>query len=257
MATGSIIDMTNRSLASIGARAQVQSLNEGSVESNAASIFITPVFESLARSAKWNCLRKQAALSLIAAAAGTPENPQGTTTPYPPNPWRYSYQVPGDSLFIRQILPPPAILQSGGIPIFPIINNPTGYGPNARYEVAYGTDAFGNAAQVVLTNLSQAQAVYTVNQPNPQFWDSLFQQAFVASLAAYLVPALSLDKSLMTMQIGSAERLIAQARAMDANEGSISQEREASWIEARSGGVNYIGFNTPFLNYDSSMIWPM
>ena len=114
MATGSIIDLCNRSLLSIGARAQIQSLNEGSTESNAANVLITPVFESLARAAKWNCLRKQAALSLIAAAPGTPENPQGTTTPYPPNPWRYSYLVPIDSLFIRQLLPPPAIFRAGG-----------------------------------------------------------------------------------------------------------------------------------------------
>lgn len=193
-------------------------------------------------------------MSLIAAAPGTPENPQGTTTPYPPTPWRYSYLVPSDSLFVRQLLPPASILQSGGVPIFPVVNNPTGYGINAQYEVAYGTDSFGNPAEIILTNLSQAQGIYTVNQPNPQFWDSLFQQAFVASLAAYLVPALSLDKSLMQMQIAIAERLIAQARAMDANEGVITQEREASWIAARGGYPTPFGHNA-FSEY--SMIWPM
>ncbi len=215
----------------------------------------------MARSAKWNCLRKQASLSLVAAAPGTPENPQGLVTHYPPNPWFYSYLVPGDSLFIRQIIPPPNMLQnSSGVPIFPV-NNSLVYGPWARrdirYEVAYGSDSNGNPAEVVNTDQSQAQAIYTVNQPNPAFWDSLFQQAMVASLAAFLVPALALDKALMQMQIGVAERMIAQARAADGNEGSISQNREAEWIAARNGESSSwaMGANGPNLNY-SGMSWP-
>jgi len=97
-----------------------------------------------------------------------------------------------------------------------------------------------------------------VNQNNPQFWDSLFQQAVVAALAAFLVPALSLDKSLMQMQIGIADRLIAQARAMDGNEGITSQNQEASWIRARNGetGGYAIGQNGPFLNYEN-VAWPV
>lgn len=262
MATGTIVDIVNRALGSIGARAQVQNLNEGSTESNAANVFFTPTFESLARSARWNCLRKQASLTLVAAAPGTPENPQGANTPYPPNPWYYSYLVPPDSLFIRQLIPPPSTLSnSSGAPVFPV-NNYTPYYPRAQraipYEVAYGVDQFGNAAQVVNTGLSQAQAIYTVNQPNPQFWDSLFQQAMVASLAAYFVPALTLDKALMQMQIGIADRLIAQARAMDGNEGTVSQDRTADWIAARNGesGPWGVGFNTPWLNYEA-MPWPL
>jgi hypothetical protein len=259
MASGSIVDLTNRALASIGSRSQVQSLNEGSAESNAANIFITPVFETLARTARWGCLKKQAQLSLIAAAPGTPENPEGATTPYPPQPWRYSYSLPSDCLFVRQLIPPPVVLPDGATPIFPTLNTPGWFwNKNIRYEVAYGTDALGNNAQIILTNLTQAYAIYTVNQPNPQFWDSMFQQAFVASLAAYLVPALSLDKPLMQMQIGIAEKLIMQARAVDGNESPVSQSREASWISARNGssGILGVGQNGPFLNYEQ-MSWPL
>lgn len=261
MATGNIIDIVNRSLGSISARAQVQNMNEGSTESNAASLFFTPTFESLARSAQWGCLKKQAQLTLVAAAPGTPENPQGTITPYPPSPWYYTYLIPGDSLYIRQLLPPPNVINNtGGTPVFPV-NNYIPYQSWARknipYEIAYGQDQFGNPAQVINTYLSQAQAIYTVNQPNPVFWDSLFQQAMVSSLAVFLSASVSGDKQLTQIQKQTAETLIVKARSMDGNESPTSQERDADWISARNGssGAWGVGFNGPNLNYES-MIWP-
>ena len=70
-------------------------------------------------------------------------------------PWRYSYLVPSDSLFVRQLIPPPSMLQgTGGVPIFPN-NNYVPYSPYARrhipFEVAYGTDQNGNGIQIINT----------------------------------------------------------------------------------------------------------
>lgn len=262
MATGDIISIVNRSLGSISARSNVQNLNEGSTESNAAALYYQSTFEALARTAKWDCLEKQATLTLLFAAPGTPENPQGVTTPYPPNPWFYSYAVPADSLFVRQLVPQRQQLQSGsGVPIFPVNN----YLPNAQgilnrripYKVAYGQDASGNGLQVINTNLRQAQALYTVNQPNPIFWDSLFQQAMVATLSVFLSSSVSGDKALTQLQKATAEGMIANARAADANEGTISQERQAEWIAARSGasGPWGVGYNTSTVNYEN-IAWP-
>lgn len=258
MATGTILSICQRSLAAIGARANISTLNENSTEANNCNILFTPTFESLARSARWGCLRKQTPLTLVAAAQGTPENPLGTSLPFPPNPWLYSYLLPPDCLFVRQlILPPPQLQNGSGVPIFPV-NNSVGYSPRLnrliRYETALGQDQLGNPASVILTNLTQAQGIYTANQPNPTFWDSLLQQAMVASLGAFLVPALSLDKALMNIQIQIAEKMIAQARAMDANEEIVTQDREASWISARSGESGFWGqeFNTGYI----SMAWP-
>lgn len=263
MATGSIIDIANRSLGSISARAQIQSLNEGSVEANAVNTFYQSTFEALARSARWGCLKKQTpnGLTLVASAPGTPTNPQGATTPYPPNPWLYSYLVPFDSLFIRQLIPPRPVLQNGsGTPIFPT-NNYVGWSCGQRhqipYEIAYGEDQNGNPAQTINTNLGGALAIYTVNQPNPQFWDSLFQQAMVASLSVFLSSSVSGDKAMTQLQMASAKELIVTARTMDGNENPVSQDREAEWISARNGesGPWGIGYNGPFLNYD--MPWPV
>ncbi len=259
MASGSVLTIWNRSLGSIGARAMVQSQNEGTAESIACNTFYQSTLESLSRAANWGCLKKQASLTLLLSAPGTPNNPAGTLTPWPPNPWLYTYMVPSDSLYVRKMVPPPQLLSTtGGVPIYPQgVYFDWGRGTDCiiPYEIAYGSDSAGNALEVINTNLGAAQAIYTVNQPNPQFWDSTFQSAMVASLAAYLVPALSLDKGLMQAQIGIAKDLISQARARDGNESPTTQAREAPWIAARTGGTRLFGYNTPTLNYEMS--WPV
>lgn len=253
--------IVNRSLLGIGSRSQISNLNENSKEANAAATLYTPTYEQIARSAYWNCFRKQATLSLLKAANGTPENPQGTSLPFPPTPWLYSYQIPADSLKIRTLVPslPSA---AGGIPvtggaIASPIYLPTGEG-QIPFAVAYDVDANNNPIQVVLTNQSQAQAVYTVNQPNPSIWDSQFQGAMVAGLGAFFVPALTLHLPLMQIAIQAAERIITAARTSDANEGIVSQNREADWIRARRQGsyfINGYGGGQCWGGYDN-VCWP-
>lgn len=242
----SIISISNRSLLAVGARAQIGSLNEGSTESNACSTLFLPTYEALARAAKWNCFRAQITLSLLAAATGTSENPNGTTLPLPPNPWLYQYLYPVQCLALR-FLVPSSPATATGVPPTPVsLAAPIFIPGNGQipFEVAYGTDPTGNPLNVILTNQQQAQAVYTIDQPDPSNWDSQFQAAMVSSLAAYLVPALSLDLSLMQMSIKNAESIIAQARATDANEATISQDSVPDWIRARAAGagVGWYGY---------------
>lgn len=238
MSAQSIVSISNIALLSIGAQAQISSLNEGSTQSNACSQLFQFVYEMLSRTALWNCLRQQSTLSLIAAAVGTPENPQGTTLPLPPPPWLYSYQLPSACLRARYVVP--TIPSTGSTPISPALLYATTMIPNQGqipFRVAYSTDSSGNPLQIVLTNLSQAQLVYTVNQPNPQIWDAAFTAAMVASLAAWLVPALSSNMPLMGMQQKIAERLIAEARISDGDEGTTSQDHIPDFIRARNGGA--------------------
>lgn len=238
MATADILSIYNRSLLSIGSQAQVSSLSEQSTQANACNVLFTPCFESLARSAYWNCLRAQTTLSLIAAQAGTPENPDGVTLPLPPTPWLYSYQLPSDSLQARFIVPSLPTSAIGNPPISAaMISSPTCLPTETiPFRIAYATDINSNPIQIVLTNQTQAQLVYTVNQPNPQIWDSMFQSAMVASLAAYLVPALSLNIPLGQMQAKIAEQLIEQARVRDGDEGTTDQSSIPDWIYARNVG---------------------
>jgi hypothetical protein len=247
-----ILSIVNRALLQTGSRTQISSLSEGSIQSNTANVLYQPTFEALARAAYWNCLRKQAVLTLLAAAAGTPENPTGTTMPVPPFPWLYSYQVPSDSLRIRFIVPVfnlalngiPQMTGNTGI-VTPILAT----GAQIPFVVSYDTDSSGNPREIILCNQSQSQAVYTVNQPNPQLWDSQFQAAMVASLSVYFIQALNMNMPLLQGAVAQAQRMIDQARISDGNEGTQSQSRQASWISAR-GRLN----NIPFYgvaNYDN------
>lgn len=255
MSSQSVISTCNISLLAIGARAQISSLNEGSTQSDACSALYTFVFETLARSAYWNCLRRQAPLTLLQAAAGTPENPQGTTLPLPNVPWSYGYQQPADCLMSRYLVP--SLPTAGTSNISPAmrpapLNIPLRQIP---FVVAYGNDISGNPLNLILTNLCKAQLVYTVNQSNPSVWDSSFTAAFVASLAAWLAPALSLNMALMAAQMQIAERLIGEARIRDGNEGSNSQDNLPDWQAARSGGYGYS--DGCYNNYGyNGMCWP-
>lgn len=236
------LDIANRALLSIGARVQISSLNpsDGSAEANAVSTLWTPTFEALARAAHWNVFRKQIILSLVAAAAGTTENPSGTLFITPPTPWTYAYAYPSDCLAIRYIVPSLPSGAAGSIPQTTINNGAALFFPNNEGQIDYAIstfqDATNNTIIVVLTNQSQAQAVYTANYPNPALWDSQFQAAMVSSLGAYLVPALSLSIPLMQLSIATAEKIIAQARARDGNEGVTVMDHVPDFIRARTGG---------------------
>lgn len=261
MATGDVLSICNRALLAIGARAQVSDISpsDGSTEADACAVLFTPTFEALARAAYWNCLRDQVPLTLLAAAPATPENPQGTTLPYPPTPWLYSYLSPPESLAARFIVP--SLPATGNTPISPALIPAATWLPTQQqipFKVAYGRDSNNNPVSVILTNQTQAQLVYTINQPNPSLWDSQFQAAMVAALAAYLVPALSLNLPLMNMQKGIAEALIAQARARDADEGFTTQDHIPDWIRIRNQG--YGGCATAYGNNGAcnwaDMPWP-
>jgi hypothetical protein len=196
-------------------------------------------------------------LTLLAAAKGTPENVDGTTLPLPPTPWLYSYAVPSNSLEIRYIIPSNPGLAGGVQMTTASIGAASGYSRDLAnaFAVAYATDVNNNPLQVILTNTRQAQAVFTVNQPNPVIFDSLFESALVASLAAYLVPALSLNIPLMEMQIKVAEAAISNARVRDGDEGTTVQDHTPDWITARSSGTRYgsgWGNQTGYQN----MLWP-
>jgi len=261
MASPSQVNICNLSLLAIGARAQVSSItpSDGSVPANACATLFSFVFQELARIARWGCLKKQTTLTLIQAAQGTPENPTGTSLPLPQQPWLYAYLYPSDCLLMREILPP--LITSGTGQLQTSLSNSVT--PNIPgqfqipYATGYSTDSSGNALEVVLTNQESAVANYTVDQENPASWDSLFTSAYVASLAAYLVPALSLDKQFMTIQIGLAEKYIGIARGMDGNETPTIQNHVPDWIRARMGATGLsTGYGYNAYGNIGSMAWP-
>lgn len=164
-------------------------------------------------------------------------------------PWLYTYEYPLDCLQLRFIVPSlPS--NTGSVPppttasVASAISLPnSGMIP---FQVALSEDANGNPSNVILTNQSQAQAVYTANQPDPLFWDSMFQQAMVAALAAFLVPAINFNAQMMQMQVQMAEALIDKARAADGRETWVTQDHLPDFIIARAGSAGGLGWSNGY-----------
>lgn len=262
-----VLSISNRALLAVGARTQVSSVfpSDNSAEANALAVLWQPTFEQLARTANWNCLRKSAELALLAAAQGTPENPDGTAYPLPEFPWLYSYAYPSDCLKFSYIVPSNPVGQGGSPPQTTINNASSPIVPTEgqiRFVVSSALDANGNPIKIILTNQDQAQGVYTSDIPNPAIWDSLFQGAMVATLGAFLVPALSLSFPLMGIAIKQAEEAIGIARVADGNEGVTAMDHLPDWMQARGGAQGLglgLGWNNGFLNYGggyNSICWP-
>lgn len=250
------VSLCNIALLATGGKSQISNFQENSPQARACNQLFSYTFVALARAAYWNCLRRQQILTLIQAAQGTPENPQGTTLPLPPPPFLYAYQVPSDSLASRWLVRTPPV-QSTNIISPAMMPASTYYGrQNIPFKVATVLDINNKSVPVILTNLRQAQVVYTVNEQNPQNWDGDLQTAFVESLAVFLIKALAMNKALLDTQRGTAQSLIVQARIRDANEGTNSQDHVPDFIQARAACGGY-GINGGYggLDYGGDDCW--
>lgn len=259
MSTGSVsqVSLANRALLQAGARTTIAGFPpaDQSVEAQACATYWQSTYEQLARTSQWNTFRQQTTLTLLMAAQGTPENPDGTSYPTPPVPYLYAYAYPADCLRLWWIVPSFPVSVGSTTPQTTDSNNSPTWLPNQGqipYQISNFTSPTGSPEIIILTNQDQAQAVYCINQPNPQTWDSLFQQAFVSSLAAYLVSALNLSIPLGQLNIKAAEIAIAQAKAADGNEGTTAMDHLPDWMAARAGAQ---GYSWGFFN-NGQACWP-
>jgi hypothetical protein len=235
------VDVANISLDNIGARFSISSLTPPAPPPNAAVVArqYGLRIDALHRAAHWNCTRRQGALTLIGAAQGTPENPNGTTLPIPPVPWQYEYALPADCLKARFLIPNPPTtgatnppILAGGVVQTPIWFPPIGY----EFEVGVDYDQSTPPQQirVILTNLEFAQLVYTGRITNPDLWDPHFLNAACATLGAWLVNPLARSAQVLKEQIEIASSIITQARISDGNEGGpTSVDHEPDWMRVR------------------------
>lgn len=248
------VDIGNLALDEIDARASVTSIfpSDGTLSGNVLNRQYVLRFQSVARSAHWNCLRYQAGLSLLKAWPGTPENPNGTQLPSPPRPWIYEYAKPSDSLkerFIIPLLPMPNInpplTTAGGV-----ITPPFMPGKVIEYVVATDSDQNGNRVPVILTNMSQAQMVYTADYSmDPDLWDKQFMSAFVTTLASFIASPITGKDQKTAMLSARAKELILGARVSDGNEGPQNSDVVPEWIRIRgrgSGFLNQVPFVAPW-----------
>lgn len=251
------VDVANMALDNIGARFSITSLSPPSPPPNATVVarHYQPKIDALFRTAHWNCARRQTNLTLLKAAAGTPENASGSG-PVPPYPWQYEYALPPDCLKVRFLLAQaansgaasPSIL-GGGVVATPAWTPLFG----AKFVVAIDNDLATppNQINVILTDLEFAQAVYTARIQNPDLWDPHFLLAATASLGAWLVNPLARNAEVLKEQIAIASSVIQQARISDGNEGVTSVDHYPDWMAVRGAtGFGYLNDPSFFQPWD-------
>lgn len=242
------VDICNRALAAIGARATIASLNDPTQAAVQCKLQYNTIRKMLLRAAHWGFARRQVALAQLGSqTAGTA-----------PFPWLYSYAYPSDCLKMRYMTAAP-VTQTGSISV-PVTGDfllpPWQASRQYRFLIGNDTDSNNNMRKIVLTNLYQAIGVYTIDVVDTNIFDPIFEEAFVAALSSKLVIPLTGNAAMKTTFEQSAAGMVVQARVADGNEALPSTAHTPDWIAARGAyydpvlssltplGIIYAGYDS-------------
>jgi hypothetical protein len=125
-------------------------------------------------------------------------------------PFAFAYEIPAESLRLFEVMDIAADR------------------PSDRYRLE---------GRLILTNqVAPLPVGYTVDVPEPAYWDALFAETFAARLALSVgrsVAGGNFDHDRVAMDY---KRLLAASRRVDARENPPIDEWESDWITARAGG---------------------
>ncbi len=261
-------DVANRALDACAINYTIGDLEAGGRIENVLLRAYGPARQQLIRTAPWQFARKDTPLVLLADASGNTAN-VGTVVP---SGWMYEYAQPTDLARIRFIpanpllgspVPPANIVpanstspQTAGstqivglkqVPSRFLITNDPNY-PSAPGTVTFASGQSPQGSVVILSNVPQANIVYTYDALYPSVWDSMFTEAMVAYLAQQVVLALWVEKdrkfglTLRTQQIAIAKQRILEARTTDGNATWSSSDIKVDWLQYRRVGGTWTGW---------------
>ncbi len=274
-------DIANQALDAAGVDFTLGDITEGTRPAQVILRAYGQCLRQLLRTAHWAFARKTAPLVLLADATAQTAN-VGTLVPVP---WIYEYAYPTDCVKARfipwnQSAQNPAVPPGNIEPPDPSAPLMTGLGQapltgqriiparwceatdyNNLPPAPIGTETQGLSPvgqTVILTNVQNAQLVYTCLTLYPTLWDALFRAAFVAYLASEIALPLAKDKkfalTLREMNIKIAKDKIRQARATDGNEGFYSSTLSVDWMRVRNSGGSNVWWGNGF-NDGPGILW--
>ena len=194
------VELAKLALHHLGDRYDIADLNEASVEAETASLVFEPVRDFTLRSHPWSFAKKYQTLALLDGDA--------------PGGWDYMYAYPADCLKIRRL------------------RNPYSDSPLERFKFEVALN--DSNVKCVLTDIEDAEVVYTRLVTDVASWDSMFQLAFSYALASRMTMALTGDKELAKDLINMMYTEMGSAEEEDTDEAPQEVYPEASWIAARS-----------------------
>lgn len=200
MAARDKVKICNLALSNIGHNSSIESLTEGSPEADECNLWYDESRLEALEAYDWNFARKRLTLALSGDDA-----PSGV--------WIYRYQYPSDAVIIRKL------------------QNPAGETADVvPYSIELNDDA---TAKTVLTNLSEAVAVYTRDLEAPSLFAPYSIKMLAASLASNIAFALTGKLAMAKAMTELFTTLSLAAPAFNANEDKETPPREAEWIRGR------------------------
>lgn len=282
--------IANQALDAIGLGGDVviSDLEDGTREAQICLRHYGQCLRQLLRMQNWDFARKTAPLTLLGDATGQTAD-VGTMVPIP---WVYVYSYPIDCMKLRFIpwngLMTPAI-PAGNIQspeALPSQNIPGVYSPvfagqrlipapfviaedyNYPVSIPVGYQDIPGVSQqgrtVVLTNVQNAQAVYTALISSPSQWDPLFRALFVSFLSSEIAipmwrqdPKVGLAMKQQAIQDYKQKKI--DARIADGNEGTSSTSHVPDFIRVRNSGNGmsrgYFSSNGVIYGSDCGLGW--
>lgn len=197
----SVVEICNLALGEVGARAQIQSIEEASREAQLCRLYYRPARREALRDHDWGFASKSEALALVGGARVPP-------------PWRFAYGYPSDCLALREILGEGAPGEPRGEP----------------FEIAVNRALDG---RLVLADRPRALARYTADVANTTLFDAGFVGVLAARLAVDLAQSLigDLRKRDTLLQLYASRRDAAKRADLAEHASRAAAEPEA--IEAR------------------------
>ena len=153
--------------------------------------------DDLLRSRDWPFARQATGLTLLKTA---PVSGYGVTpwnSSFPPPPWIYEYAYPAGCLYVRAVRPTPAVIPE--------------MAPRPNIFVVADDPSLATPAQVILTNLVNAQAVFTGQVTNISAMEPMFIEGLIAALALKFQEALSPDANAVKDRATEAQVEVAMA----------------------------------------------
>lgn len=182
----SLVAIWNKALSGcLGERAAISQPDEQSAAAAVCRLHYDMTRDALLASHDWSFARRRVLLADLGS---------------PPQLWAYRYQMPSNCIRDRRITPGMA-------------------GAAVRYEVAGDVDDQGGDIQVLLTNISPAELVYTARVTNTELYPPLFVEALAWSLATATADTITADTRRQDRAAKRAEYWTAIAAADDLNRG--------------------------------------
>ena len=202
MATTTIseVRICNMALTHLGESNAIETLDEGSAESNACDLWYDFSRRAALASSDWNFARGRLTLA--------------THNDDPPAEWGYRYQYPSDCVKFRRITNPAGEKQ-----------------PPIPYRIELSDD---RETKSILANLDDAEGVYTFNLTQVNLFDEYFVLLLSFALAANITYSITGKSDLRNELNKTFSEMARIATATNANEDTADIPADTDWIDGRA-----------------------